>query len=145
MACSSCAAGMNCACARSVARILASSLGSNSPESIDKSWPNFMAAPRISDNCLATRRALPGVSSISRGRGTLPALSCRVPSASMPPATPVAMRATLPKRFSRPVGNALPFDGSATPAFFNVKGGSLGWVNLFSRCLLSIVRMTTMI
>ena len=42
-------------------------------------------------------------------------------------------------------GGALPFDGSATPAFFNVKGGSLGWVNLFSRCLLSIVRMTTMI
>ena len=82
---------------------------------MDRIWPTFIAAPRMVASWSATRRALAGVINMSLALGRLPARNLRVLSASMPPATPPAMRATRAKRPAREVGMDL---CPSSPSFF---------------------------
>ena len=74
-------------------------------------------------NWSATRRRLLGVSSISLILGRLPWASWRAPSATMPPAMPVAIQPSRASRVPRPLGTAsvaAPLDGSLS--FFKSGG-----------------------
>ena len=121
--------GMVRASSRRRARMSASSGGKRLPASIDISWPTFIAAPRSCASCSATRRALAGVSTSSLTLGRLPAASWRAPSASMPPATPVARLPRRARRDRRPPGTAALRAASATGCL-----GSMALAAVFMAC-----------
>ena len=104
---SSCLGGMKLALSRNCPRISVSSGGKTSPASMLIICPSFIAAPRKWLSRSVTRLILPGVSSNSSILGRSPAASLRAPSASIPPATPPAIRPKPDRRDKRPLGTEL--------------------------------------
>ena len=124
---SNCQGGIGVASARSRPRSSVSSGGIKAPASMDRSCPNFMAAPRISDSRSAVRSMLPGVRRRSPRAGRSPRATRRAPSASASPARPTASPPSRVNRAKRPAGTGRALGGTGhwdTPEPFLSRTGT---------------------